>query len=89
MVGRASVNPLADPIPLLVNGALVASTAAGGVRVLFFDHGFAQRVIGALLGRHLFVEIEALPGLDDGVDVEGVDMGNEVVGKFMSHDGGR
>jgi hypothetical protein len=36
----------------------------------FRKHCLAQRIVGARFVAHRFVEIEARPGLDDGVDVE-------------------
>src|SRR5208282_1872864 len=38
------------------------------------DHRLAQRVVGARLVAERFVEIEARPGLNDGVDVERADL---------------
>ena len=41
-----------------------------GVLRLLLAHGVAERVVGALLRAGAFVEVEAGPRLDDGVDVE-------------------
>ena len=55
--------------------------AAGGdrgraARVLALggQQRLAQRIVRALLGAEILVEIEAEPGLDDGVDVERADL---------------
>ncbi len=48
----------------------------GAARILVFGSkkGLAQRVVGALLGAHALVEIEAGPRLHDGVDIERADL---------------
>ncbi len=51
---------------------------ATGVLVLLGAQGFAQRIVGALRVLHVLVEVEAEPGLNDGVDVENVELAAEL-----------
>ena len=47
---------------------------AAGILVLGRQQRLAQRVVRALFGAGILVEVEAEPGLDDGVDVERTDL---------------
>ena len=50
---------------------------AAGIGAALGEHGLAQRIVGARVVAARLVEIEAGPGLDDGVDVERADLAAE------------